>query len=59
MTWCHTPKVLIEGLIVIKEKGELHPAARQLSWKKELLWSKWESFVLLWHLLEQVIRIQI
>jgi len=46
-------------LIVFMKKGEPHFVARQLSWKKELLWSKWESFVLLWHLLEQVIRIQI
>ena len=59
MVLCHTPKVLIEGLIVLKKKGEPHFFARQVSWEKELLYSKWKSLVLLWRLSKEIICIQI
>ena len=59
MFWCHTPKVLIGGLITQNKKGEPHFLARQLSRVKELLWSEWKSLVLLWRLPEKIICIQI
>jgi hypothetical protein len=51
--------VLIGGLITQDKKGEPHSVARQLSWKKELLWSKWKSLVLLWRLSKEIICIHI
>jgi hypothetical protein len=45
--------------LLLKKTGEPYFLARQFSLEKDLLWSKWESLVLLWCLSKEIIGIQI